>query len=451
MISNQQDNILHANNIIRDKNIAIKRGYASLGIQLFHSNYNLEEFFDDLKEFNDIFNTIFMYFPELRGVISVNDINSYVGSKHWNNDSISPDLKKRLLSLIDRLVSSRYDILNGKYVNFSKFPDKYSLCDIYSNSVYMDTIKDVYDNLERKCSENSDLYYLGQAIACIDNSSDLNSFYSDILKLFVARSFGEKQFSDMIAYINDNHSFELAVLGGNGSLIDKLKDLLPNDNLFHVLYEYGYLSNFDSVYSDYERFGKILYCEYSNYRAMRSKLFSRFKNLRLDASNLKSAEELIVAYNDFVNQFKKIRNINFITFEQFKLLVSKDDSYFNAIFRGYDSAILEEKNDSYYMFGKKLASYAQNEANDKRNANDISMNILFELLDSFKEDLLSQRIQKFNSVLKKYPLLDGTLNFNEFYQMFKPNKSFDIVDFGYQHGKKGFSKLAPASKVHSSK
>ena len=60
-----------------------------------------------------------MYFPELRGVISVNDINSYVGSKHWNNDSISPDLKKRLLSLIDRLVSSRYDILKGKYVNFS--------------------------------------------------------------------------------------------------------------------------------------------------------------------------------------------------------------------------------------------------------------------------------------------------------------------------------------------
>ena len=94
MVSNQQDSILHANNIIRDKNIAIKKGYASFGIQLFHSNYNLEEFFDDLKEFNDIFNTIFMYFPELRGVISVNDINSYVGSKHWNNDSISPDLKK---------------------------------------------------------------------------------------------------------------------------------------------------------------------------------------------------------------------------------------------------------------------------------------------------------------------------------------------------------------------
>ena len=44
------------------------------------------------------------------------DINSYVGSKHWNNDSISPDLKKRLLSLIDRLVSSRYDILKGKYL-----------------------------------------------------------------------------------------------------------------------------------------------------------------------------------------------------------------------------------------------------------------------------------------------------------------------------------------------
>lgn len=429
-------------------NHAYNKGYSKLGVQLFQSNYYLEEFLEDLKTFNDIYTTVVIYFPELNGIISVKDINLYVESLCWNNNSISPDLNKRLSSLIDRLVDIRYEKLKRKYNNILDFPDKRTLFTLYANSNYTEALKNGYEYLKRKYTVNKDLYMIGEDIANIDVSYATDCFYSDILKYFIANYFGEKQSSSMATYLLDNYVSRKEYLEESVSITERLKTLFPDSNLFQSLFVNGYVSSFDSIYSPYEKFGRIIYSSYSSGRFA---LVKRMDNLRLIADDLKDELKAMDAYNDFINQFKKLKNFSFISFEQFKHIFSDDDSYYNAILRGYDIARNSDKNKPYVTFGKKLAMYAQSEANNDRSANDISMKILFELLDSFKEPLWSLKAERYRSVLKKYPILDDILSFDEFYQMFKPNTYCEIVEFGYSDAKRGYSKIASNVKKRSSR
>ena len=438
----------------RDINYAIGQGYSLLGIQLFHSNFDLNEFLYDIKIFNGVSSTIFTLYPELRNIISTDNIKSYIASSYWNNGDVPTEIRDRICPLMDKLVEARYNVLSKKYGKISSFPEKRKICEIFANDNYLEAVRIGYEQIQRRCLSNIDFYNLGGGISTGSNSFGLNGFYSDILKYFVANAYGETEKAAVATCMIGKYTSELSCLDeedenvDKSSPIEKIKALFPKDGLFNSLFNVGYVPSFETQYSSFEKFGKTLYD--TKYGC--SVIVQKLNSARMSCKESISDDEIRTVYDRFAKSFLKLNIKETITLDQFKRIVSdSDDSYYKAVLRGYDNAKESTKNPAYVEFGRKLADYAKSLSTDSKGAHSLSRAILDELVDSFKESSYSKMSERYSAVLSRYPALDNILNFEEFYEMFKPNDLMEIVSFGYNDAKNGVSKFKVATGGQSLK